>query len=100
MQRVYQQLGRCDRAIPLYERARASIPLRESIYGNLVTCLEKTGRDREARAIWAFIPDGRPAGNLLWWGIGLVCVSLALYLGGKLALRALLPKRFGHLRFP
>jgi tetratricopeptide (TPR) repeat protein len=99
---VYQQRGQCDRAVPLYERARAVLPLRESNYGNLAKCLDALGREEEARAVWRLLPDGQPQpSRRLWIWVGaLVAGVVALYLGAKLALIRFLPSRFGHLHFP
>jgi len=97
---VHQQLGRCDRAVPHYQAARAALPLRESNLHNLAQCLDALGREDEARVVWSLLPGGPPSRTPWPWIAALVLGVPALYLGGKLALIRLAPGRFGHLKFP
>jgi tetratricopeptide (TPR) repeat protein len=96
---AFQQLGQCDKAIPLFKKKMIGDPWGVPNYTNLARCLESTGRNEEAAVIWRYVQGGRP--RVFWWMYVLVAVAaLGLYFGAKLALIKLFPKRFGHLSFP
>ena len=96
---MYQLLGDCRHALPLFERARHLMPLSEPNYTNEAKCLDALGRSDEAATIWRYTRGDAPTVHL--WQFGLLAAGVvALYLLGKLALIKLLPARFGHMRFP
>ncbi|MBS2033286.1 MAG: hypothetical protein JST54_35760 [Deltaproteobacteria bacterium] len=96
---TYAQLHDCPRAVPLFERARRLLPLDEPVYVNEAKCLDAMGRTDEAEKLWRYVSGSPPRAR--WWLIALLAVgTIALYLGGKLALIKLAPARFGNLKFP
>ncbi len=96
---AYQQLGQCDKAIPLFKKKMVGEPWTVPNYTNLAKCLEVVGQDAEAKATWKYVQWGRP--GVRWWMFVLIIgLALGLYLGAKLALIVLMPGRFGHLKFP
>jgi tetratricopeptide (TPR) repeat protein len=96
---VYQQLGDCNKAIPMFKRKMLGQPWTVPNYTNLAKCLDKVGRGTEAAIIWEYVQNGKP--RVFWWMyVGLAVAAVGLYFLGKLALIKLLPDRFGHLNLP
>jgi tetratricopeptide (TPR) repeat protein len=79
---VYQQLGDCEKAIPLFKETMLGSPWNVPNYTNLAKCLEAVGRDDEAKAIWRYVQGGRP--RVFWWMIVLVVGGgIGLYFGAR-----------------
>ncbi len=89
---VYQQLGNCEKAIPLFKETMIGNPWNVPNYTNLAKCLEAVGRDDEAKAIWQYVQGGRP--RVFWWMIVLVVGGgIGLYFGGRWLVVSLFHRR-------